>query len=66
MTKVVDFAFNELLIHKLMAFINYENKNSTALARRIGMVQEGLMREARLIEGKWNDELVFTLLKEDL
>jgi len=30
------------------------------------MVQEGHMREARLIEGKWNDELVFTLLKVDL
>lgn len=64
--KVVDFAFNELSIHKLMAFINYENKNSAALAKRIGMVQEGHMREARLIEGKWNDELVFTLLKADL
>ena len=64
--RVVDFAFKELSIHKLMAFINYENKNSTALAKRIGMVQEGHMREARLVEGKWNDELVFTLLKADL
>ena len=64
--KVVDFAFKELSIHKLMAFINYENKNSAVLAKRIGMVQEGHMREARLVEGKWNDELVFTLLKADL
>ncbi|MDT8718691.1 GNAT family N-acetyltransferase [Clostridium sp. 19966] len=64
--KVVDFTFTELSIHKLMAFINYENKNSAALAKRVGMVQEGHMREARLIEGKWNDELVFTLLKTDL
>jgi len=64
--RVVGFAFNELSIHKLMAFINYENKNSVVLANRIGMVQEGHMREARFIEGKWNDELVFTLLKGDL
>lgn len=64
--KVVDFVFNELSIHKLMAFINYENKNSVVLAKGIGMVQEGHMREARLIERKWNDELVFTLLKADL
>lgn len=64
--KVVYFVFNELLIHKLIAFINYENKNSVALAKRISMVQEGLMREARLIDGKWNDELIFTLLKGDL
>ena len=64
--KVIEFAFKELSIHKLMAFINYENKRSVALAKRIGMIQEGHMREARLIKEKWNDELVFALLKTDL
>lgn len=64
--KVIEFAFKELSIHKLMAFINCENKRSVALAQRIGMKQEGHMREARLVDGKWNDEFVFTLLKSDL
>ncbi|MBU5439129.1 GNAT family N-acetyltransferase [Tissierella sp. MSJ-40] len=63
---VINFAFKELRIHKLMAFINSENTRSVALAKRIGMVQEGHMREARLIDGKWNDEFVFTLLETDL
>lgn len=30
------------------------------------MVQEGHMREARSVNGNWNDEFVFTLLKKDL
>lgn len=64
--KVIEFAFKELSIHKLMAFVNYENKRSIALAKRIGMIQEGYMREARLVNGKWNDELVFALLETDL
>ncbi|MEW8956939.1 GNAT family N-acetyltransferase [Clostridium sp.] len=64
--KVIEFAFEELQIHKLTAFINSENKRSVALARRIGMVQEGYMREARLINGAWNDEFMFALLKTDL
>lgn len=64
--RVVEFAFNEMSIHKLIALINYENKKSVAVAQRLKMVQEGHMREARLVEGKWNDELLFTLLKTDL
>jgi len=64
--KVISFGFEKLNIHKLMAFINAENRNSVALAKRIGMVQEGHMREARLVNGNWNDEYVFTLLKSDL
>jgi len=63
---VIEFAFKKLHIHKLMAFINAENIRSVALAKRIGMVQEGHMREGRLVDGKWNDEFVFTLLKTDL
>lgn len=63
---VIEFAFEKISIHKLMAFINLENIRSVALAKRIGMVQEGHMREARLVGGKWNDELVFSLLKSDL
>ena len=49
-----------------MAFINYENKRSVALVKRIGMVNEAHLREGRLVDGKWNDELLFTLLKTDL
>ena len=64
--KAISYGFEKLNIHKLMAFINSENKKSVALARRIGMVQEGHMREARLVNGNWNDEFVFTLLKKDL
>lgn len=64
--KVIEFAFKELGIHKLMAFVNAENKRGVSLAKRVGMVNEGEMREARLIDGKWNDECVFTLLKSDL
>lgn len=63
---VINFAFKDLGIHKLMAFVNAENKRSVDLAKCIGMVDEGYMREARLVDGKWNDEFVFTLLKKDL
>lgn len=35
-----------------MAIINSENVRSVALAKRIGMVQEGYVREARLVDRK--------------
>lgn len=64
--RVIDFAFKDLLIHKLVAFINSENTASVSLTKRLGMVQEGYLREVRMINGKWNDEYVFALLKSDL
>lgn len=63
---VIEFAFNKLGVHKLVAFINAENKRSVALAKRVGMIQELYMREARLIDDNWNDEYLFSLLKSDL
>ncbi|WP_101514330.1 N-acetyltransferase [Clostridium botulinum] len=35
-----------------MAIINSENVRSVALVKRIGMVQEGYVREARLVDRK--------------
>lgn len=63
---VIRFAFKELKIHKLMAFVNAENIPSIKLLERLNMTKEGHMREARLINGKWADEYVFAMIESDL
>ena len=60
------FAFEDLKVHKILALINAENGRSVAAAKRLNMVQEGYLREARLIAGVYYDEIVFALLKTDL
>lgn len=64
--RLIRFAFEDLKVHKIVALINAENKRSVALAKRLKMVQEGFLREARLIAGVYYDEIVFALLKTDL
>lgn len=63
---VLHWAFSDLHVHKVIAIINAENKRSVALARRIGMIEEGHMREARIIQGQYYDEKVFSMLESDL
>ena len=63
---VLHWAFSDLHVHKVIAIINAENKRSVALARRIGMIEEGHMREARKIQGQYYDEKVFSMLESDL
>lgn len=61
----IEYAFGHFVINRLAAFINAENIRSVALARRIGMVEEGRIREVRLVNGVRNDEFVFSLLKRE-
>ena len=48
-----------------MAFVNADNLPSINLLEKLQMKLEGHMREARLINGKWADEKVYSLLKKD-
>lgn len=62
---VIQYAFEDLKIHKLMAFVNANNHPSLKLLERLNMKLEGYMREARLINGKWADEKVYALIQSD-
>lgn len=64
--RMIRFAFEDLKVHKILALINAENRRSVAVAKHLNMVQEGYLREARLIAGVYYDEIVFALLKTDL
>jgi RimJ/RimL family protein N-acetyltransferase len=63
--RVIRFAFEELKIHKLMAFVNAENIPSIKLLERLNMRKEGQMREARLINDRWADEFVYAMIESD-
>jgi len=62
---VIRHVFAHFKINRLAAFLNAENKRSAALAERIGMMQEGRLREVRLINGVSCDEYVFSILRRE-
>ena len=62
---VIDFAFTRLRLHRVEAACLPSNVPSRALLLRTGFRQEGYARGYLLIDGKWQDHLLFAILRED-
>jgi RimJ/RimL family protein N-acetyltransferase len=52
-------------LRRVAAECDARNARSARLLRRLGFVQEGLLRQATWIKGEWTDDLVFGLLAAD-
>jgi RimJ/RimL family protein N-acetyltransferase len=63
--KVIDYLFNDLNKHRIIASIDPENKNSIRLVERIGFRKEAHFVESLYLNGKWVDDLIYALLKKD-
>ena len=63
--KVIDYLFNNLNKHRIIASIDPNNKNSIRLVERIGFRKEAHFVESLLIKGKWVDDLIYAILKKD-
>ena len=62
---VLRYAFANFRINRIMACPNAENVRSIAMCERIGMVREGHVREVRLLNGAYCDEVIFGILKRE-
>jgi ribosomal-protein-alanine N-acetyltransferase len=59
---VVDFAFETLGLHRIMANYQPTNVRSGRLLRRLGFVPEGYARDYLFINGAWRDHVLTALL----
>ena len=64
-TRMLEFAFTTLQAHRVVAFCNAENAASRRVMEKIGMHQDGLLRETRRLNGVWYDEYVYGILERD-
>jgi len=62
---VVDFAFERLGLHRLEAACLPSNIPSRSLLAKAAFQQEGYAREYLCIAGKWQDHLLFAILRGD-
>jgi ribosomal-protein-alanine N-acetyltransferase len=62
---VLDFSFNRLRLHRIEAACLPSNTPSRSLLIKAGFQQEGYARQYLCIEGKWQDHLLFAMLRED-
>jgi len=63
--RVLVFAFESLLVHRVRVAAATGNVASLAVIRRAGFRFEGVAREAEFCHGRWLDHAVFSLLRRD-
>jgi ribosomal-protein-alanine N-acetyltransferase len=57
------FAFSQLDLHRIEAFVESENKNSKRAMHKLSFQYEGCMRECEVKNGKFIDVEIYSLLK---
>lgn len=62
---VVNFAFDTLRTHRLEARAAVQNGRGNGALRKMGAIQEGILRRSFLRNGDYLDQLLWTILDED-
>jgi ribosomal-protein-alanine N-acetyltransferase len=62
---VIDFAFNEMKLHRIQALIADSNTPSKKLLLHYGFRKEGTIREDYVVDGKNEDSDQYSLLKHE-
>jgi RimJ/RimL family protein N-acetyltransferase len=58
-------AFGELEARRVVAFCHTGNLASVRVMEKLGMRQEGRLRQVRWLDGRWNDEFLYAILQHE-
>ena len=62
---VLAFAFEQLGVHRLEARAVATNARGTRALKKLGAVQEGLLRRSFLKDGEYLDQALFAIVEDD-
>jgi RimJ/RimL family protein N-acetyltransferase len=62
---VVAFGFGQLGLHRISAWCIADNAGSARVLQKLGMQQEGRLRENEQFKGRWWDTLLFGILDHE-
>jgi len=62
---IISYGFDEMNLNRITIFVISENERSVKLARRLGFVKEGVIRESEFFDGRFIDDVMFSILKSD-
>ncbi len=63
--RVLDFAFREIGVHRIEARAAVQNGRGNGALRKIGAVQEGILRRSFLRGGQFLDQALWAIIDED-
>ena len=64
-SRLLDYAFDVLGLHRVIAIADCRNKPSWALLERVGLRREGHFLEGVWFKGEWSDEYLYAVLKDE-
>jgi ribosomal-protein-alanine N-acetyltransferase len=62
---VIEFAFETIGVHRLEARAAVRNGRGNAALRKVGAVQEGLLRKSFLRHGEYLDQALYAIVEDD-
>lgn len=62
---IIAYGFNQMNLHRIEALVGSENVPSLRLMEKNSFVKEGLLREHYLVDGKFEDSIMFSKLYEE-
>ena len=65
LTAMLAFGFGRMALNRVEALVVPENEPSLRLLRRLGFLEEGLLRDYGFWKGRFHDLRLFSLLKKD-
>jgi ribosomal-protein-alanine N-acetyltransferase len=63
--EILRYSFDVLAINRIEAFILFENARSIKTLERLGFTREGVLCQHRLFCGRFRDDIMMALLKQD-
>lgn len=64
-SRLLDYAFGDLGLHRVVAVTDQENEPSFALLERIGMRREGQFVQNAWFKGRWSSEYLYAVLRDE-
>jgi RimJ/RimL family protein N-acetyltransferase len=62
---LLTFGFQSLALHRIWATCDVENRASMRVLEKLGMEQEGLLRQNVRRKGEWRDSYLYAILEPD-
>jgi ribosomal-protein-alanine N-acetyltransferase len=62
---VIHFGFAELRLHRIWSWCITENHRSVRVLEKLGLRQEGLLRENEYFKGRWWDTRLYAILNHE-
>jgi RimJ/RimL family protein N-acetyltransferase len=64
-SRVCDYAFTNLNLHRIVAITDCRNHASVAVLERLGFRREGHFIKNIFFKGEWGDEYLYAMLKDE-